>query len=237
MIINSCSTKKNTFTRRVYHNLTTHYNIYWNGNESFKNGVMELEKGIKVNYNKILLVHNYGSADDSRKIYSSMDRAIEKSSIAIKRHSLFFNKVEYNRWVEDCYLLIGKAQFYKQDYTSARRTFDFVAKQYVDRPISYQADLWLIRTSIQQKRYDETLSELEDFEATMNSHKVPFSVRREVPFVYADYYIINDNLTSAKTYLEQGLAMTSNRKFKMRIYYILAQINQQEKNLPKATEY
>jgi tetratricopeptide (TPR) repeat protein len=237
VIFYSCSTKKNTFTRRVYHSLTTHYNIYWNGNESFKSGVAELERGMRDNYNKILLVNNYGSADDSRKIYSSMDRAIEKASLAIQRHSLFFKKVEHNRWVDDCYLLIGKAQFYKQDYVSARRTFDFITKQFTDRPISYEAQLWLIKTSIQQKRFDGALSELEEFETTISKHRVPFSVRREIPYVYADYYIINNNLSSAKTYLAEGLELTSNRKRKMRVYYILAQISQQEKNFAKSTEY
>ncbi|NVO19766.1 MAG: tetratricopeptide repeat protein [Bacteroidetes bacterium] len=237
VMLNSCSTKKNTFTRRVYHNLTTHYNIFWNGNESFKNGLIDLDKNMRDNYNKILLVHNFGSADDSRKIYSSMDRAIEKASLAVQRHSLFFDKVEHNRWVDDCYLLIGKAQFYKQDYTSARRTFDYIIRQYPEKNTSYQAMLWMIRTSLQQKRFDEVQSALDEFETTMNKHRVPFSVRREIPYVYADYFIINNNLSAAKTYLQQGLTMTSSRKLKMRVYYILAQISQQEKNLAKATEY
>jgi len=171
MVVYSCSTKKNTFTRRVYHNLTTHYNIYWNGNESFKTGLAELSKNSRNNYNKILLVNDYGSADESRKIYSQMDRAIEKSTIAIQRHSLFFKKVEYNRWIDDCYLLIGKAQFYKQDYTSARRTFEFVEKQYPNIPIHYDALLWQIKTDIQQKRYEDAFAKLDLLEEKVAKEK------------------------------------------------------------------
>ncbi len=233
----SCSTKKNTFTRRVYHNLTTHYNIYWNGNESFKNGLADLNKNLRDNYNKILLVNNYGTADDSRKIYSAMDRAIEKATIAIQRHSLYFKKTEYNRWIDDCYMLIGKAQFYKQDYNSARRTFDFVMKQYIDNPVQYEALLWQIKTNIQQKKYEDAFTQLDQLDGLVSKEKVPFSVRRDIPLVYADYYILNNNLSTAKTYLEQGLELTTDRKFKMRLDYILAQINQQDKNFPKATEY
>jgi hypothetical protein len=50
----SCSTKKNSFTRRLYHNVTGHYNQYWNGRESFREGVKQLDKSAKDNYNKIL---------------------------------------------------------------------------------------------------------------------------------------------------------------------------------------
>ena len=31
-----CSTKKNTFTSRTYHNITAHFNAYFNGNEALK---------------------------------------------------------------------------------------------------------------------------------------------------------------------------------------------------------
>lgn len=236
-ILLSCSTKKNTFTRRVYHNLTTHYNIYWNANESYKNGVNDLNKSLRDNYNKILPVRNYGSADDSRKIYSGMDRAIEKSSLAIQKHSMFFNKKEFNRWIDDCYLLIGKAQFYKQDYNSAKRTFDYLTRQYADQAVAHHAALWIIKANLQQKRYDEVLAGLEQLDAAVDRTKVPFSVRREIPLVYAEYHMMNQNYSAAKTFLHQGLALTMDRKFKMRLYYILGQISQMEKNFPKATEY
>jgi tetratricopeptide (TPR) repeat protein len=233
----SCSTKKNTFTRRVFHNLTTHYNIYWNANESFKSGVVDLNKNIRENYNKILLVNNYGSPDDSKKIYSAMDRSIEKSSLAIQRHSLFFKKKEHNRWVDDCYMLIGKAQFYKQDYVSARRTFDYVMRQYTGKKVSYVARLWLIRTSLQQKRFDEVTTQLEELEELMDKERVPFSVKRQIPFIYADYNLLNNKLSEAKKNILQGLELTTDRKFKMRLYFILGQISQQEKNYAAATEY
>jgi len=235
VVVSSCSTKKNTFTRRMFHNLTTHYNIYWNANESFRSGKLELSKLVRDNYNKILLVNNYGTIDDSRKIYSSMDRAIEKSSIAIQKHSLFFNKVEYNRWVDDCYLLIGKAQFYKQDYNSARRTFEYISKQYEGKSIAQEAALWLVKTDIQTERWDDAMAGLEQLDA--GKAKIPFSVRREIPLVYADYYLLNNNPGQAKTFLQQGIALNTNRKLKMRLYYILGQISQQEKDYTRATEY
>lgn len=233
----SCSTKKNTFTRRVYHNLTTHYNVYWNGNESFKAGRNSLDENVPDNYNRILTVYNYGSADDARKIYSQMDRAIEKSGIAIPKHSLFFKNVEYNRWIDDCYMLIGKAQFYKQDYANARRTFEYLMKQYAGRATDFEASLWYIRSYLKQQRFDDVASQLEQFETRIAKEKVPYKIRREIPLLYADYYLLSNNYASAKTYLKQGLVLASNRMLKARINFILGQIAQQEKNYSEATSY
>ena len=81
VILYSCSTKKNTFTSRTYHNLTTHYNVYWNGNESFKNGRATLKESVADNYNSILKVYNFGTAEEARKIFSDMDREIGRAHV------------------------------------------------------------------------------------------------------------------------------------------------------------
>jgi tetratricopeptide (TPR) repeat protein len=233
----SCSTKKNTFTSRTYHNLTTHYNIYWNGNESYKAGRNALEENASDNYNIILPVYNFGTPDDARKIYSSMDRAIEKAGTAIPRHSLYFKNVEYNRWIKDCYMLIGKAQFLKQDYANSRRTMEYIMKQYAGTDIELEASIWHMRSYLQQKQYEEMTSQVDQFEARFSKQKVPYKIRREIPLLYADYYISTGNYESAKTNLKQGIALASNRKLKARLNFILGQIAQKEKNFAEATEY
>lgn len=236
-LLYSCSTKKNTFTRRTYHSLTTHYNIYWNGNESLKTGKATLNESAVDNYNTILTVYNFGSPDEARKIYSNMDRAIEKAGIAIPRHSLFFSNVEYNRWIDDCYMLIGKAQFYKQDYSNSRHTMEYLMKQYSGTDTELEASLWYMRSLLQQKRYEDVAANLEQFEARMAKQKVPYKIRREIPLFYADYYLMSGNLESAKANLKQGIALASDQKLKARMYFILGQIAQKEKNFAEATEF
>jgi len=233
----SCSTKKNTFTRRVYHNLTTHYNIYWNGNESFKSGRNALKESAVDNYNTILSVYNFGTPDEARKTYSSMDRAIEKAGVAIPRHSLYFKDVEYNKWIDDCYMLIGKAQFYKQDYANSKRTMEYLMTQYVGTQTELEAALWYTWTSMQQKRFEDVVSQIEQLEVRLSKQKVPYKIRREIPLLYADFYLLTGNLESAKTNLKQGIALASDRKLKARMYFILGQIAQKEKNFAEATQY
>ena len=57
-----------------------------------KAGKNELAESVADNYNLILPVYNFGTPAEARKIYSSMDRAIDKAGIAIPRHSLYFQK-------------------------------------------------------------------------------------------------------------------------------------------------
>ena len=46
LLLSGCSTKKNTLTRRMYHNLTSHYNIYFNGEASLKEGQQQLRTAV-----------------------------------------------------------------------------------------------------------------------------------------------------------------------------------------------
>jgi len=83
-----CSTKKDAVINRAYHNMTGHYNAYFNGNESFKKGVAKLETSDKNDYTTILPIFKYGTESSSKTIYPEMDNAILKASKVIKRHEI-----------------------------------------------------------------------------------------------------------------------------------------------------
>ncbi len=166
-----------------------------------------------------------------------MDRAIDKAGTAIPRHSLYFKNVEYNKWIDDCYMLIGKAQFFKQDYNNSRRTMEYLMKQYAGTPTELEASIWYMRTFLQQKRFEDAVAQVEQFEARQSKQKAPYKIRREIPLLYADYYLATGNLTAAKTNLKQGLTLASDSRLKARINFILGQIAQKEKNFAEATEY
>jgi tetratricopeptide (TPR) repeat protein len=233
----ACSTKKNTFIRRAYHNLSAHYNTYWNGNESLKDGIADLKTSVQDNYGKILLVANYGTEADASKINSAMDRAIAKASIVIQRHSMPFNKKERVKWIDDSYMLIGKAYFYKRDYTAAKRTFDYVMRQYNYNPVQFEAMLWQARNFIQLKQYSDAGAMLDLLKSKTETEKVPFSVLKQIPLVYADYYILQKNYSQVKDYIFKGIELNKNKKLRARLYFILAQLADMEKNQARATEY
>lgn len=235
--INSCSTKKNTWTRRAYHNVTCHYNVYWNGMVSLEEGKTLLNEKVKDDYNKVLRINNYGTKEDATALNPKMDRTIKKASIGIQRHSMTFGGNEKVKWVKDSYLMMGMAHFYKHDYTSARRVFDYVAKEYEATPISYEAILWLARTYIQTERYEKAEAALNLLQSKLNDDNFPRSVEKAIPLVYADFYIARENYGAAYPYLERGLELATDHENVTRIYFILGQINQQDNDFKKAMSY
>lgn len=220
-----CSTKKNTLTRRMFHNLTSHYNVYWNGEQSLIEGDQQLKTSVKDDFSQVLRVYNYGTQQDGMSLNSKMDRALEKTSICVQKHSMRFGSRERVRWIDDAYLVMGKAHFYKHDYIPARRTFDFVATEYSYNDIAYVANLWLIKTFIQTEQYPRAIATIEQLQAkTAGLNKLPKELTRNMDFTIADYYIATKDYTSAMKYLQSGLLYNKDRDTRTRAMFILGQI-------------
>ncbi len=236
-VLVSCSTKKNSFTRRLYHNLTSHYNVYWNGKEALIQAEKEMEESIKDNYNIILPMFNYGTEAESKTVTPLLDRAIEKGSKTILKHSMRFGGKEYIRWIDDAYMLIGKSYFYKQDYFSARRSFSFVQREYEEKEIKYDAMLWLARTYIQMEQFEKSEPLLNLILNDMNEEaKMSSDVYREFPMVYADHFLKQEKYDFAIDYLYDVISSPGEKDAKTRARFILAQIYQEDGSLDEATK-
>jgi len=235
--LSSCSTKRNTFTRRAFHNLTAHYNTFWNGNEAFQQGLRELEKNIQTNYTVIISVEDYGTLQQVQSINSYLDRAIEKASKVVQKHSMYFERKERVRRVPDSYMLIGKAYFYKQDYFSARQTFEFVAQRYERQPIRFEAQLWQARTAIKLEEFERSITILEGLQSQARRQDFPRDVARQVPAVFAFHHMSHENYNAAKPYLRRAAEMSNDKKFAARMYFILGQIHQKDGEFAEATRY
>ena len=225
LLFSGCSTKKNTLPRRMYHNLTSHYNVYWNGEESLKNGEQQLKTTAKDDFSQVLRVYNYGTKENGMSLNQPMNRAIEKSAICIQRHAMKFGGRERIKWIDDAYFLMGKAHFYKHDYIPARRTFDYVASEFYYNDITYVASLWLIKTFIQTEQYPRAIAAIEQLQAkTAGIDKLPKELMRNMDFTLADYYIATKDYNNAMKYLQNGLLLNKDRDTRTRAMFIIGQI-------------
>lgn len=204
---------------------------------SLEEGKVILDEQVIDNYNKVLLVNNYGTKEDATSLNPKMDRTIKKASIGIQRHSMPFGGEERVKWVKDSYLMMGKAHFFKQDFTSARRVFDYIAKEYESTPISYDALLWLARTYVKSERYEKAEATLNLVQSKLKEENFPRSVEKEIPLVYADFYIARENYNDAYPHLERGLELSNDHDLITRIYFIMGQINQLDSDFDNATTY
>ena len=237
MMLASCSTKKNKWNRRVWHNMTAHYNVWWNGNQSMKEGEKALREAVKDDYNQTLRVYNYGTKENAMALNQQMDRTMEKDAICIQKHSMRFNNEERVRWIDDAFIDMGKAHFYKQDYVPARRTFDFVVSQFRNSKDRHTAMLWLAKTYIQTGQYEKAEACLQAVLVAIDAEeKIPKYVYRNIDLVYADYCIAMGNENDAVRYLRSALLTSKDKYNKTRAMFILGQIYMHQNDKPRATE-
>ncbi|MCC7246496.1 MAG: tetratricopeptide repeat protein [Saprospiraceae bacterium] len=122
-IVFGCVTQKSKnaepsgFKRR-YHNLTSHYNYWFNADELFRLTTQKSELTYKDNYNKILELYP-AVASDSKGAGSDYENVIKKASKGIALHRV-------SGWTDDCYLLIGQSQYMKRDFETAEATFKYM---------------------------------------------------------------------------------------------------------------
>jgi outer membrane protein assembly factor BamD (BamD/ComL family) len=111
--------KKFTKPRRLLQNTITHYNYFYNANNKL-NGVLERAKLASTDdYTKLLPFHPF-SLTNTASQKQELDSVIYKCTAGILLHDL------RNDWVDNLYLLIGKAYYYRQDFDSAAMTLQFI---------------------------------------------------------------------------------------------------------------
>ena len=173
-VLMGCSTSRNTFPNRAYHNVTCKYNVYWNGNQAMKEAEKALDKLSKDNYTATLPVYNYPDKTELGPALSQLDRAIEKSSKAIHKHSMNIKGKEYVKTIDDAYFLMGKSYFYKQDYVQAQRVLNYIAHTYPKSNILTEAQVLLARAQMRQGYYtsaDELLETIRYMGEKKNNKK------------------------------------------------------------------
>jgi len=250
ILINACSTKKNTGLRRTYHNVTAHYNAFFNGREAYKSGMHSLEKSQKDDFTKMLPIFIYENNSNLGSVSGKMDRAIEKASKVIRKHSItakpkrkkgklterekeFYAKKEFNNWVDDSYLMMGKSFILKKDYASARTNFNFIVSQFPNEPIKYEALIWITRLDLLEKKYKSAIENLERLDGEKD---LPKKLEKELATTYADYYIKKEKYKDAVPWLINAIDTEKKKKYRVRYKYVLAQVYQHEDNYKKASE-
>ncbi len=247
--ISACTTKKNTSMTRAYHNLTARFNVYFNGIESLKAGLRKIDKNYKDDYGTILPIFIYTEKKAAQMITPEMDRCIQKSAKLIKTHSItvkpkvdkkkklskkekdFLNQPEYCKWIDDGYLMMGQAHYYKQHYFTAEQTFLLIINKYKNEPIAWDARFWLAKSKIEDKEYEDAEVLLKE---VRKSSKAPQYLLHQVNLAYADMYMKKQEWGGAIKYLEKSIKQEKDKRFKIRLHFILAQIYQMQENYQKA---
>ncbi len=131
--------------KKLYHNVTAHYNAYWNADVLVNESMVALSDQYPDNYTKILPVFDYVAADNPAAVAGSLDEAIKKVTVVVNLHP-------ESNWSDDCYLLAGKAQYLKQDYESAEETLLYMLKEFSPEAVAQREKDGIKRTAAGGKK-------------------------------------------------------------------------------------
>ena len=238
LYIVSCSVEKNTAATRNFHNLTSHYNIYFNAIESYKDGLIRAEEAYQDDFTAILPLFFYEDESTHQSVSPQMQRAIDKSTKVITFHSItakpavkkgkqsekdkaFYEKNEYNKWVDDSYLLIGKSYMYQGKFFLAAETFNHVIQNFPEEELYYLALTWLLRAynaiGVADKAVDLVvlLNDVDEF---------PEKYKEELYTSLADYHMRDEAYEAAAENLEKALETRPKKNKRIRYRFILAQL-------------
>ncbi|MFM9911602.1 MAG: tetratricopeptide repeat protein, partial [Chitinophagaceae bacterium] len=111
--------KKFTATRRFFQNTITKFNWHFNANEKLNEIIARAKESHKDDYTKLLSFYNYSPAETVRDS-SELDSVIYKANAGILLHDL------RNDWVDNLYMLMGRAYYFRQVFDTAYLNFQYI---------------------------------------------------------------------------------------------------------------
>ena len=238
----SCSTKKNTWATRSFHQMKTRYNIYHNGALSFQEGEKAIREANEDDYSTILNLYAVSNHDAAQASAAQMERTIEKCRKCIKLHSIkarpkvnhdkrrsnpeyaaWLEQEEFNNQIDNAWLLLAIAEFHKGDFLGSVSTFNYIARHYANDPdIIAQCQLWTVRA------YAE-MGWLYEAEDVLNKVQVDNLSRKNAPLysaVSADLLLKTKRYREAIPFVKIALTNEDRKGNKPRFQYVLAQLYQ-----------
>lgn len=157
--------------------MTARYNGLFNANELLKASMLTYRSSLKEDYYGTLPIEPIPLENEAKSMYAAIDTAIVKCTKVIQNHSMPSNdrpskkKVEHNAWIDENWITIGKANFYRRDYEASLKSFDFVRKFYSNDPSIYVADLWMAKTNLQLGNLTDAGFNLAKIEKALEAEK------------------------------------------------------------------
>lgn len=250
LLLCGCSLKKNTTFTRQYRAFTTRYNVYFNASEAYNESLTNFEQSYEDDYSQNLFLHPVSSLADKEPVANGgFDRAIEKSQKAIKlrsipkrpaknarkandpRYKQYLKRTEYNPFLHNAWVLMGKSQFYKGDFLGANATFLYITRHFSWLPETVtESQLWMVRC------YTEMgwVYEAENVLSRIDENKIPANQSDFFATTYAAYLLKKGESARAIPYLEKAVAAQKNKAQRIRMKFLLAQIYAENNDPTKA---
>jgi tetratricopeptide (TPR) repeat protein len=215
LVVASCSSERNTWTSKAYHNATAHYNGYFYAKEEIRNVENTLWESLTDDYNKILRLYPKLDTAVASGYDEKVQEAIKMASIAIQRHP-------NSKWVDDCYILVSKARLYSLDFVNAIQTLKYVNSRSKDINARHQAIIQLVRTFTDHAEFNNGQAAI-DF---VEKEKLTKANKKQLLIEKAYFYQEQEDYDRMVRNLTEVAPLLKKKDKPGRIYFIIGQVYQ-----------
>lgn len=238
----ACSTKKNNAATRNYQAFITRYNIYYNGDTHYKETLADMEGKYEDDFSRRVYMHPVEAKEDNTapQPLGDFNRSIEKAQKAIQLRTIkkkpkvkgsrnspknkeWLRREEYNPFLHNAWMMMGRGQYYNGDFLGAASTFFYISKHFKWLPATVtEARLMQALSYISmgwQYEAEVILTRIKKDELTNNR------LRRLYNYVYANFYIHADNYADAEPFLVEAVKGSRGAQ-KTRLNFLLGQVYQ-----------
>jgi hypothetical protein len=241
VLLVSCSTRKDKWLNRSYNSLTTKYNILYNGNLAYQEGLDQINQKHKDNFWEQLQLEpitfeeltpsvaafagnptfGNGKNKENENQLTTFDKAEEKAVKAIQLHSMNIRGRERNSQIDDAYLLLGKSRYYTQRFIPAIEAFNYVIVNYPYADLINETRIWRAKTNI---RLDNDKFAIETLKIVLKSDDLEDRVKEDAHTALAMAYVKTDSVQNAIKQLTLATQTQKNVDQTARNMFVLGQM-------------
>jgi tetratricopeptide (TPR) repeat protein len=140
--LTGCSQQSNSRLSKGYHDLTAHYNALYIAENQLVLAEQALLTNRQDNYNQLLPILLPADSTRGQAVKAQLDDAIKMASVVADRH-------QNSRWLDNAYVVLGKARFYRQQVPEAIEIFKYVNTKGTDEADKHQALIGLMRCYVE----------------------------------------------------------------------------------------
>ncbi|MEJ7557388.1 MAG: tetratricopeptide repeat protein [Pedobacter sp.] len=216
-------------------NLTARYNYIYNANLALLNHQTELNESYKDNYDQTIPVY-LGPEVDNTQLNTSLN--IKGMDGIIKKAQIIILDKSFSNYLDEAYILLGKANYFNGNYFSASEYLDYAATAFrTNIPSHVKALTWKARSLMQIRRFSSANTVLDSLEAVLPQVKSGSNLA-EAYATMAQMSIYQNDVPTAISYILDAIKSSNVRQEKTRWTYVLAQLYEKQKNYIDAlTQY
>jgi len=243
LILSSCSTQKNTWSTRSFHQTKVKYNILYNGNIAYEEGLKAIRDANTDDYSRVLFLYPVSNHQAASAAATQMDKTIEKCRKCIKLHSikakpkrdpkrvndpkykLWLQSEEFNAVMDEAWMRLGEAEFHKGDFLGAVSTFNYIIRHYQNDPdMIARCQLWVARAYAElgwQYEAEDMLNRVQ-IDALSRRHARLYAA------VKADVLLKGEHYHEAIPFVKLAIPYEKRKIYRPRFAYVLGQLYEYE---------